>query len=135
MKTCTICHTEHDDSNFYISYRSPKGKIIYRGECKKCHMKKTHTWGKNNPHKRSMYEAKNRYGITEDEYKKLYKAQNGKCAICETPESELKRRLHIDHDHKTGKIRGLLCFLCNAGMGKFKDDPVLLKKAQEYLCD
>lgn len=52
------------------------------------------------------------------------------CAICSKPS---RTRLHIDHNHKTGKYRGLLCSPCNIGLGHFKDSPSLLRKAIEYL--
>jgi hypothetical protein len=70
------------------------------------------------------------YGISVQEYDKLVKNQDGKCCICgEIP----KRWLVVDHCHKTGVIRGLLCDDCNMALGRFKDDPVLLTKALEYL--
>lgn len=60
--------------------------------------------------------------------------QNFSCAICGGNDFErIGRVLSVDHDHKTGKVRGLLCLTCNSGLGIFKDDPVLLKKASSYL--
>lgn len=64
----------------------------------------------------------------------LREEQNGLCAICSTPENATpKGTLHLDHDHKTGFTRGLLCSNCNMGIGQFKDDPTLLLKAIRYL--
>ncbi len=78
-----------------------------------------------------------RYGLTVKEVGAIADAQEHKCAICGNPEGEqrngLTRHLAIDHDHKTGKIRALLCQSCNTGLGKFKDDPELLAKAIAYL--
>ena len=71
-----------------------------------------------------------RYGITIDEYKKLFSVPF--CRICGNKRTE-KHRLHIDHCHETDKIRGILCKGCNQGLGKFKDNPELLKKAVAYL--
>lgn len=70
-----------------------------------------------------------KYGITPEQYEKMYAAQNGKCAIrsCPNPIS------HIDHDHRTDEVRGLLCKTCNWGLGHFKDSPTLLREAAEYL--
>jgi len=73
-------------------------------------------------------------GITPDDYKKMLEGQNGKCAICGAIESHSKgHRLAVDHDHETGKIRGLLCHNCNVGLGNFKDSPDLIRSAIEYL--
>lgn len=59
--------------------------------------------------------------------------QGNKCKICETHESEFDKRLAVDHCHKTGKVRGLLCSSCNTSLGKFKDDPEILRRAINYL--
>lgn len=74
------------------------------------------------------------YGITAEEYDKLYKAQGGKCAICRRATGKA-RRLAVDHDHKTGKVRGLLCKPCNRyGLGMFaRDNPEILERAAAYL--
>lgn len=70
------------------------------------------------------------YGISEEEYNILFNSQNGKCKICHCVSN---RKLSVDHSHSTGKIRGLLCHNCNVGLGHFKDDPILLQTALEYL--
>lgn len=73
------------------------------------------------------------YGIGIEEYKSMQTQQKGRCWICQVEEKDLTKTLHIDHDHKTGKIRGLLCNSCNRGLGFFKDEPVLLERAITYL--
>lgn len=70
-----------------------------------------------------------RYGITHEEYEMLLQKQHGLCAICKVPTI----KFHIDHDHKTNKVRGLLCGPCNMGLGLFKDNKVLLALAITYL--
>lgn len=75
---------------------------------------------------------KKKYGITPLEYQTLLTAQGGVCKICAKVES-LKGGLRVDHDHKTGRIRGLLCNSCNNGLGRFKDDPVSLRQAATYI--
>ena len=62
-------------------------------------------------------------------------AQGGKCAICNAHQSTLKRSLHADHDHATGKLRGLLCSSCNVGVGHLRDNARLLLNAARYLLD
>lgn len=75
------------------------------------------------------------YGITQDQYDNLLRSQNGGCAICSSPVSGDLRRpnLHVDHNHTTGKVRGLLCMRCNVAIGSFSDDPILLMRAIKYL--
>lgn len=76
------------------------------------------------------YHIKSKYGVTEEAYNALFQAQNGRCKICRL---NSPKKLSIDHDHTTGRIRGLLCQSCNVGVGMFKDDVDLLAKAIEYL--
>ncbi len=76
---------------------------------------------------------KTKYGLTAEAYDSLLQAQNGVCAICARPESSRLTSLSVDHDHKTGNVRGLLCYNCNTSLGKFRDDPALLRKAAAYL--
>ena len=78
---------------------------------------------------------KREYGITWSTYMDLYQAQHGLCAVCQNQMEiqGLGTGAHIDHDHNTQHIRGLLCTTCNVGLGMFKDSPELLQKAMEYL--
>lgn len=73
---------------------------------------------------------KKMYGLSVEEFTLLLKNQEGGCAICGR---KTRRALSVDHDHATGRVRGLLCNLCNTGLGQFKDDPVKLHKAIQYL--
>jgi hypothetical protein len=73
-----------------------------------------------------------RYGSSLDHYAELLDSQHGRCAICDKPESKL-RRLCMDHDHETSRLRGLLCHNCNMGLGRFMDSPTLLQRAIDYL--
>jgi hypothetical protein len=68
-----------------------------------------------------------------DQYELLKAWSNGGCAICGATNGREGQRLYIDHDHKTGDVRALLCNDCNSGLGRFKDDPRLLKIAIAYL--
>jgi ERCC4-type nuclease len=74
-----------------------------------------------------------KYGITQEQYNELYNKQEGKCAICKKHQSELKQALGVDHNHKTGKIRGLLCSKCNRGLGYFNDNKDIVNSAGNYL--
>ena len=75
---------------------------------------------------------KKNYNITIETYEEIYRNQNGVCAICEKLNISGKR-LAVDHNHSTGKIRGLLCNKCNTGLGNFNDNSEFLFKASEYL--
>jgi hypothetical protein len=73
-----------------------------------------------------------KYGISTEEYERLYDLQLGRCGICLTPLTETKK-IHVDHHHETGVVRGLLCNLCNPGLGFFQDDIHILERAVAYL--
>ncbi len=71
------------------------------------------------------------FGITQADYNKLLARQGGGCAICGRPPT--KAALHVDHDHATEEIRGLLCVGCNNALGQFRDDATLLERATDYV--
>jgi hypothetical protein len=74
------------------------------------------------------------YGITTEQYEALLSAQDGVCAICkENGEDRGAKSLAVDHCHTTGRVRGLLCRRCNAGLGQFKDCPEGVERALAYL--
>jgi hypothetical protein len=79
------------------------------------------------------YQFKKRYGISLVDYNEMVEHQEGKCLICGTHKSSLDRSLTVDHDHATGKVRGLLCYNCNLVLGNAKDNVNTLQKAIEYL--
>ena len=99
--------------------------------------------GKKKKYPRSQETTRNlhyqrKYGISLDEYKNLAAQQNNKCCICgeeETTKSKTGEQpsLCVDHCHDTGKVRGLLCRMCNSALGKFKDSVEILEKAKLYL--
>lgn len=74
------------------------------------------------------------YGLTEADFNRRLTAQGGRCAICRTDAPGGKHgRFHVDHDHATGAIRGLLCDGCNKGLGCFRDSTDALRAAVDYL--
>ena len=76
----------------------------------------------------------NKYGLNLDEWKAIRSKQDGKCAICSAVLSDKpSRNTHVDHDHDTGEVRGLLCGKCNAGLGYFMNDIKSLRQAIKYL--
>jgi hypothetical protein len=79
-------------------------------------------------YKRDCYLRRN-YGFTHDQYVEMYNSQNGQCSIC----NDYYPQLCMDHCHSTGRVRGLLCNPCNKGLGHFRDNPIFLKSAIDYL--
>lgn len=89
---------------------------------------------KENPDHKYEKSIKARFGLTKKNYDEMLLKQNNKCAICNKDISENKgKRFHIDHDHKTNTIRGLLCFRCNFGIGWFQENIEKFESALAYL--
>lgn len=116
----------------YEKYNSERNKIYrQKHRAQLCERKRQ----KYNDNKNSHWEdqIKRKYGITSEQYFILLEKQGGVCAICEQPEKYKNKKLAVDHCHKTKKIRGLLCFRCNATIGQFKDEIKLFGNAISYL--
>lgn len=126
---CPKCNEAKELSEFNKDKHTAFGIAIY---CRKCNKEKANNRYKNYKDEHRNTQLKSDYNITLNEYVELLNKQNGKCAICDTSENNGKN-MYIDHDHTTGKIRGLLCHQCNFGLGHFKDNVELLKKAIKYL--
>ena len=123
MKICTKCKKEKSISEFYKDKRNLDG---YKGNCKVCDNKISLKWKQNNRKRNREIARKSKikklYSITINEYNKMFEEQNGRCAICNNLQPH--KRLSVDHSHKTGKIRGLLCFKCNVAIGSLNVDNV-----------
>lgn len=137
MKTCCTCKEELPLSAFNKSKANKDGHMYMCRECGKKKSKDRYYANREDilfdlkgTHRERHLQQK--YGISEQEYDKLLTKQNGVCAICERKCTKQKN-LCVDHDHETGKVRGLLCDNCNVGLGRFKDSLKLLLKAAEYL--
>ena len=93
----------------------------------------------NNKAKFRAYSLKKKFGITAERFNQMYAAQEGRCAICDRSfgsvfeEKPKHEKLCVDHNHKTGAVRALLCLKCNAGLGLFDDDPIRTARAVVYL--
>jgi hypothetical protein len=101
-------------------------------ECKKADQRQR--WRTQSDEKRERHRLRSverRYGLTPVEYDALLSAQNGVCGICGGPQTG--KNWHVDHDHETGKVRGILCNGCNCALGNMRDDPKLLRAAADYL--
>lgn len=88
---------------------------------------------KNKREKAREYHLKRLYGIDLEGYNKLLKEQDHRCYICNKHENEFKKKLHVDHNHSTGEIRGLLCYNCNHNIVRKTTDPEIALKLYQYL--
>ena len=125
MKRCADCRQFKPLDEFPRNKRSRDGRHAY---CKPCHNARCRETRERLYGGSRHYHLTRRYGIGTSEVQALIERQGGRCAICgrEGPE-------HVDHDHTTGRIRGVLCFNCNGGLGQFGDDVARLQQAIEYL--
>lgn len=135
---CTICKDTNKPriSEFFSSDRSVKNGL--KAVCRTCLSAKHKKWAATPAAKSSVRsrQIKSSYGLSADDYDRLFRDQCGRCAICmRTEDSSTKKRriLHVDHDHMTGLVRGLLCNTCNVGLGNFRDAEWIIARALIYL--
>lgn len=129
MKVCRACGEAKSLTEFATDNRSPDGK---QGKCRACSSAAMRAWRAKNPERDRSNQLRSLYGISAEEYDRMLAAQRGVCAICAGP-CTTGRRLAVDHCHRTGIVRGLLCAMCNTAIGKMRDDPDLLRAAALYL--
>jgi hypothetical protein len=101
--------------------------------CELCQIQYHRTQMRLDRHRKGLWEL---YKLTPEQYQEMYDLQNGLCYICQKPtegRGKNKNRLAVDHNHSTGKIRGLLCSHCNTALGLFRDSQELLQSAINYL--
>jgi hypothetical protein len=130
IKACCKCRQFFDASNFY---KNKTYEDNLTGACKKCVKQQTSKYYHSNRSIAKNSELKRKFGITLDQYNQMLIDQEYKCACCGALNPQGKGVFHVDHCHKTGVIRGLLCHLCNTGIGKLGDDLPGLFKAVRYL--
>lgn len=139
MKKCTVCKIELPFSSFHKSKKSSDG-LGYR--CRECDKKARHSYREANRERFAEVsrrkQIKFKYGITLEDYTKMFEDQGRCCAICGTTKNAVggKERFwnfSVDHCHRTGKNRGILCNQCNRGVGMLGDTSEALLKAYNYL--
>ena len=134
MQVCKECGVEKpwNEDNFYKDKRRAHR---YR-TCKVCWHKKCRKWAEEHPERTKQMSTRSalriRYGITPEEKQTKFEAQGSCCAICKTRDPG-KRDWVIDHDHVTGKNRGVLCDHCNKGIGHFYESMEALREAANYI--
>lgn len=150
MKTCTKCQRELPTSEFY---KSKLGAGGLKSNCKSCNIAAVLAWrqreGNQDKHRENTSRyyhrrgwsalIRQKYGLSEAQYAQLYDSQDGRCAICREPESQMidgrVKRIAVDHEGSGAdlKVRGLLCAGCNTGLGAFGHDLGRMERAALYL--
>lgn len=140
-KVCRRCGATKPVEEFSRSRMGVRGPV-YRSECKPCNTALVRQWQRENVEKterNSRSQNLKPYGLTLEEYNERLAEQGGVCAICLAPERDSHGRtgrvfsLAVDHDHSTGRIRGLLCQRCNRAIGLLNDDAERIRRAASYL--
>lgn len=138
FKLCPLCNKEKPLTDFYKdnNVKSCTGPICKI--CDKIKYKESRKINRKNNKKQIQNKAlQTLYGITLSDYNRMFEEQSGVCAICGKEEIQKNQfgtiRLSVDHDHQTGKVRGLLCSKCNRAIGLLNDDFKILNKAAKYL--
>jgi hypothetical protein len=146
-KRCPRCGETKPISEFRQEPSRPRGLASYCRSCepavrrerylarRQAHNDYARRYQQERPERRSEYSRrhalKKLYGITPEQWARMYEEQDGRCLICGN--SPKRKRLHVDHCHETGVVRGLLCSACNSGIALMRHDSELLIKAIAYL--
>jgi hypothetical protein len=126
LKRCIVCNMEKPLAQYTLSRRMPDGHASQCRECRRLSAELT------KDARRDAY-LQRTYGITQATYDVMLREQGDCCKICGSVEPGRRScHFHVDHDHVTGRIRGLLCDQCNTGIGKFRDSAMLLRCAATY---
>ena len=141
-KRCLDCKGLVSFQYFTKDASQKDGRSIY---CQSCQRRRQKAYKKRTPEKQKSYKRKHysseksrdyslryRYGMTLDQFNTMFEKQDRRCALCKSDKSDGKNFV-VDHCHKTGKIRGILCSYCNRALGMLKDDPDMLSRAIIYL--
>ena len=151
MKRCHGCNTDKEKSEFSKNKNRKDGLGT---QCKKCisdshkkwyaknlkeKRKQNLSWYHNNPDRVRDNHLRYKFNITLDDYDRMYREQDGKCALCKKPESAKDgrsgkiRRLAVDHCHETDRVRGLLCYRCNHLIGCLGDTVESVQRVISYM--
>lgn len=117
-RKCNMCEEVKSIDRFPPVRYNAKGYAVIDARCYDCRK----------PAKRT-FDLSSKYNLTDQEFEAIVLAQNNRCLLCDT---ELTKP-HVDHCHSTGRVRGILCYHCNVGLGHFKDNPEVLARAIQYL--
>jgi hypothetical protein len=161
VKRCKHCEETKSLDDFYIDRKAKDGRRPDCKACNLAirarkyaanpqpYIDRVKRWQQDNPERLNEYRReyrqrperkaadregylKRKYGMTIADYDRMFAAQHGVCAICDEARPD-ERTLHVDHDHETRAIRGLLCFRCNNALGDFREEYELFQRAANYL--
>lgn len=132
-KECLKCGIDKPKSEFYSFTAKWQEKVYLSARCKPCHKEYKNENPVATARNRKTEKLKLRYGLTYEQWEKLRKDEEFSCMICGITESELNRKLDVDHCHTSNKVRGVLCNSCNTILGRAKDNIEILKAAIAYL--
>lgn len=141
-KRCQRCSGLKSVLDFHKDSSKTDGLLIYCRDCQR----KINKINRSRPESKEIrkitrvkhkekerdWALRRRYGITLEQFRYIFDYQGKRCALCRSDKSD-KNNFVVDHCHKTGKIRGILCSYCNRALGMFKDSPEVLEKAISYL--
>lgn len=125
MRRCSRCGQKKSLEEFPRNRSTSSGRGYH---CKPCHNRVSRANREKNHGSVQSYMLQRRYGLNSAEIETLRSAQGDLCAVCRRAPAN-----HVDHDHGTGLVRGILCFSCNGALGQFKDDSSVLERAIQYL--
>ena len=139
-KNCSKCEIEKPFDEFYkMAPHKTRGvcslqqKSAYQPKCKQCFKDAIRHKRNTIPNYQRSVDLKYNFGISLEDYNKMLELQEFKCDICLRSCGEFSRNLAVDHNHVTGKIRGLLCGQCNTALGKVKEDKEILLRMINYI--
>ena len=133
-KFCAKCKEIKSYDEFSVSAKNRCGRQSYCKSCRNAHQRATH-----DPVRARGYNLRRNHQLTHEQYEAMAQSQNRACAICGTHESAMLPHkgqpgyLHIDHNHTTGVVRGLLCNACNTALGYVREDPIIVHALLAYL--
>ena len=132
MKECSTCGAIKPLDKYPKNKQCKSGRS---GKCKDCVSKYKAQWREANPASHRAHHLRTKYGLSIEGFNQLLEIQNYTCLLCDHKHVEncQKNALRVDHNHRTGEVRGLLCKECNSGMGLLGDNPERLRAAARYL--
>lgn len=133
MRNYVSKYRKNNLTNLRIKDKEYKSNLRKNPEYAKKNRDDVRKWRKIHPDKQKNLHLKRKYGITLKEYKEILLSQDNRCSICNRHKDDFKIHLAVDHNHTTGKVRGLLCSNCNNVLGHAHDNIDVLKKSIVYL--
>lgn len=126
-RKCNKCNEVLSVTDFHIKVDKNNKHCRFNSPCKSCA-----NIGRNINYQK-LYQRKIKYNLSNEEYNLILKEQSYSCAICNIHQDDYHKEFSVDHCHKTGKVRALLCNQCNSGIGFFRESTSIMKKAIDYI--